>query len=128
MINSPMYKNAQFANRFGQFGEMMQRATFWNKMDPEREWRVRMKKPRVMKTIDVKVTPETGGLLQIGSAVFGNVLIDFLDALRESAEKMRARTPLIETPHDGRNGGLGAKKLQDSRSDRICSRDSSRIQ
>ena len=52
-----------------------------------------MKKPRVMKTIDVEVTPETGGLFQIGNAVFGNVLIDFLDALGESAEKMRARTP-----------------------------------
>jgi len=33
-----------------------------------------------MNTIDVEVTPETGGLFQIGSAVFGNVLIDFLDA------------------------------------------------
>jgi hypothetical protein len=80
IINSPMYKDAQFANGFGQFGEMMQRATFWNKMDPEREWSVRMAPPRVMKTIDIEATPETGGLFQIGNALFGNVLIDFLDA------------------------------------------------
>ena len=80
IINSPMYQNAQFANGFGQFGEMMQRATFWNKMDPEREWRVRMERPRVMQTIDIEVTPETGSMFQIGSALFGNVLIDFLDA------------------------------------------------
>jgi hypothetical protein len=80
IINSPMYQDAQFANGFGQFGEMMQRATFWNKMDPEREWRVRMERPRVMHTIDIEVTPETGSVFQIGSALFGNVLIDFLDA------------------------------------------------
>jgi hypothetical protein len=80
IINSPMYQEAQFANGFGQFGEMMQRATFWNKMDPEREWSVRMARPRVMKTIDIEATPETGNLFQIGSALFGNVLIDFLDA------------------------------------------------
>lgn len=80
IVHSPMYQNAQFANGFGQFGEMMQRATFWNKMDEDKEWRVRMKQPRVMKTIDIEVTPETGGLFQIGSAVFGNVLIDFVDA------------------------------------------------
>lgn len=67
MINSPMYQNAQFVSGFGQFGEMMQPATFSNKMDPERG-------------IDVEVTPVTGGLFQIGSAEFGNVLIDFLDA------------------------------------------------
>jgi hypothetical protein len=80
IINSPMYQDAQFANGFGQFGEMMQRATFWNKMDPEREWSVRMARPRVMKTIDIEATPETGSLFQIGNALFGNVLIDFLDA------------------------------------------------
>ena len=80
IINSPMYESAQFPNGFGQFGEMMQRATFWNKMDAEREWRVRMKKPRVLPTIDIEVTPAIGVLFQIGSATFGDVLIDFLDS------------------------------------------------
>ena len=80
IIHSPMYQNAQFASGFGQFGQMMQRATFWNKMDPERKWSVRMKQPRVLPTIDVEVTPETGSLFKMGSSLFGNVLIDFLDA------------------------------------------------
>jgi hypothetical protein len=80
IVNSPMYQNAQLPNGFGQFGEMMQRATFWNKMDPGRKWSVRMKRPRVMPTIDIEVTPETGSMFKIGNALFGNVLIDFLDA------------------------------------------------
>lgn len=80
IINSPMYQNAQLPNGFGQFGEMMQRATFWNKMDPGRKWSVRMKRPRVLPTIDIEVTPETGSMFKIGNSLFGNVLIDFLDA------------------------------------------------
>jgi hypothetical protein len=80
IINSPMYQNAQLPNGFGQFGEMMQRATFWNKMDPGKKWSVRMKRPRVLPTIDIEVTPETGSVFKIGNALFGNVLIDFLDA------------------------------------------------
>jgi len=80
IVHSPMYQNAQLPNGFGQFGEMMQRATFWNKMDAARKWSVRMKPPRVLPTIDIEVTPETGSLFQLGNSVFGNVLIDFLDS------------------------------------------------
>lgn len=80
ILNSPMYQNAQLPSGFGQFGEMMQRATFWNKMDPARKWSVRMKRPRVLPTIDVEVTPETGSMFKMGNSLFGNVLIDFLDA------------------------------------------------
>jgi hypothetical protein len=60
ITHSPMYQDTQFANGIGQFGDMMQRATFWNKMDLEREWHVRMARPRIMKTIDIEVTPEPG--------------------------------------------------------------------
>jgi hypothetical protein len=80
IVHSPMYQNAQFASGFGQFGEMMQRASFWNKMDPARKWSVRMKPPRVLPTIDIEVTPETGTISKVGSAYFGDVLIDFIDA------------------------------------------------
>ena len=80
IISSPMYQNAQFASGYGQFGEMMQRATFWNKMDPQRKWSVRMRQPRVLPTINIEVTPETGSLFKIGSSTFGNVLFDFIDA------------------------------------------------
>jgi hypothetical protein len=84
IIHSPMYQNAQLPSGYGQFGEMMQRATFWNKMDPERKWSVRMKQPRVMPTIDVEVAPDTGSLFRIGNAIFGNVLIDFIDAQEQT--------------------------------------------
>jgi hypothetical protein len=80
IVSSPMYRDAQFASGYGQFGEMMQRATFWNKMDAARKWSVRMKAPRVLPPIDIEVTPETGQLSKVGSAYFGNVFIDFLDA------------------------------------------------
>lgn len=80
IIHSPMYQNAQLPSGVGQFGEMMQRATFWNKMDAGRKWSVRMKQPRVLPTIDIEVTPQTGSLFKMGGSVFGNVLIDFLDS------------------------------------------------
>jgi hypothetical protein len=80
IVNSPIYQDASFPNGVGQFNDMMQRATFWNKMDAEREWHVRLSQPKIMHTIDIEVTPETGTLFQVGSATFGDVLIDFLDA------------------------------------------------
>jgi hypothetical protein len=80
IVNSPIYQEASFPNGVGQFNDMMQRATFWNKMDAEREWHVRLSQPKIMHTIDIEVTPETGTLFQVGSATFGDVLIDFLDS------------------------------------------------
>jgi hypothetical protein len=80
IVTSPIYQDAQFANGVGQFGDMMQRATFWNKMDAAREWHVRMASPRVMDPVDIEVTPQTGALAQVGTAYIGNVLIDFLDS------------------------------------------------
>jgi hypothetical protein len=80
IVHSPMFQDAQFPNGVGQFGDMMQRATFWNKMDPQRGWHVLMARPRVMRPIDIEVTPETGTLFKIGNDLFGDVLIDFLDS------------------------------------------------
>jgi hypothetical protein len=81
MVNSPMYVPAQFPNGFGQFGDQMQRAAFWNRMDPDHNWHVRMAAPVVAKTVDIYVTPETGSLSQDANGnFFGDVLIDFLDA------------------------------------------------
>lgn len=81
IVHSPIYVDAQFPNGRGQFGDMMQRATFWNKMDEDREWHVRMADPIVAKTVDIEVTPETGTLSQVGpNTYFGDVLIDFIDS------------------------------------------------
>jgi hypothetical protein len=80
IVGSPLYKPATYANGHGQFVDQMQRATFWNKMDPGRNWHVTMETPKVLPTIDVYVTPETGTLFALGGTVFGDVLFDFMDA------------------------------------------------
>src|SRR5215831_1027371 len=80
IVRSPLFQEANFVNGYGQFGDMMQRATFWNKMDPERKWHVRMAPPRIAPTVDIEVTPATGLLLQISddpNDLIGEVLFDF---------------------------------------------------
>ena len=81
MVGSPLYKNARYPNGVGQFGDQMQRATFWNRMDPGHNWHVYMAAPNVAPTVDIEVTPETGSLQDAGGGVFfGDVLIDLLDS------------------------------------------------
>lgn len=84
ILASPIYQDASFANGIGQFNEMEQRATFFNKMDPQRKWGVKWATPRLMRPVDILVTPETvgpGGLVQVSpTAFFGDVLFDFVDA------------------------------------------------
>jgi hypothetical protein len=84
IVHSPLYQDAMFPNGVGQFGDMMQRATFWNKMNPERTWHVKMAQPRIMRPIDIEVTPETGTLMSVGPDFFGDVLIDFIDAQEQT--------------------------------------------
>ncbi len=66
MLKSPLFNDAAFANGVGQFGEMLQRATFWNKMDTKRSWHVTFSKPRVTQTVDVLVEPDIGDVFQVG--------------------------------------------------------------
>jgi hypothetical protein len=82
IIHSPLYKPAPFVNGVGQFVDQMQRAAFWNHMDEGHDWHVRMDGPRVLDTVDIEVTPETGtGLAQDANGnFFGDVFIDFLDS------------------------------------------------
>jgi hypothetical protein len=81
MIASPLYVPARFPNGVGQFGDQMQRAAFWNRMDADHNWHVRMDGPMVAPTIDIEVTPETGVLYTDSAGnYFGDVLIDFMDS------------------------------------------------
>ena len=80
ILNSPLYQEADWPNGPGQFCDQLQRATFWNRMDPRHGWHVRMDRPRIARTIDIEVTPETGRLLQVGTDLIGDVLFDFMDA------------------------------------------------
>jgi hypothetical protein len=80
IVGSPLYVPAAFPNGVGQFGDQMQRAAFWNQMDEDHAWHVRMATPTVAPTVDIEVTPETGALYTLGSDYLGDVLIDFMDA------------------------------------------------
>ena len=80
IVNSPMYNDARFPNGVGQFGDQLQRATFWNRMDRDRKWHVRMAKPRVLPPIDILVEPDVGNLYDVGGGnLIGDVLFGFLD-------------------------------------------------
>lgn len=83
IVNSPLYVPTSWPGGFhGQFIDSMQRAAFWNAMDKDHSWHVVMARPRVLPTIDIEVTPETG-TLQLDSSnnpIFGDVLFDFMDS------------------------------------------------
>jgi len=83
IVRSPIFNEAAFPNGIGQFGDMLQRATFWNRMDEKRSWHVTFDKVRVLPTVDVRVGPELGELLQIGPAptdILGIIGIDVMDS------------------------------------------------
>jgi hypothetical protein len=83
ILASPIFNEAQFANGKGQFGDQLQRATFWNKMDREHRWHVRFSKPRVLDTVDVLVEPDIGDLFQLGddpSTLIGDVRFGAMDS------------------------------------------------
>lgn len=80
---SPMFRDGAFPNGVGQFGDMLQRATLWNKMDPQRRWHVTMDRPRIAPTVDVLVEPDIGELLQLSSDpndIIGNIRIGAMDS------------------------------------------------
>ena len=83
IAGSPMYNNASWPGGFrGQFVDSMQRAAFWNKMDGDHSWHVRMDRPRIAKPLEVLVTPEFGTLGQFADGTFiGDMLIDATDAI-----------------------------------------------
>lgn len=82
IVNSPLYVEAPFPNGVGQFGDMLQRATFWNKMDRDRKWHVKMGKPRVLDPVDILVEPDVAELFDLGGGAFiGNVRFGYMDGI-----------------------------------------------
>ncbi len=81
IVRSPMYMPAAFPNGFGQFGDLMQRAAFWNHMDQGHRWHVYMDEPEVTPMVEIEVTPVFGMLFQDTAGNFsGDVSIDFMDS------------------------------------------------
>jgi hypothetical protein len=80
ILQSPIFNAAPFANGTGQFGDMLQRATFWNKMDSRHSWHVQFSTPRVLPTIDVEVDPTIGDLFSVGGSYYGDIYIGALDS------------------------------------------------
>jgi len=80
MLRSPIFNEANFANGRGQFGDQMQRATFWNQMNSKHTWHTLMAEPDVSRTFTITVTPDTGQLSLYHGAFIGNMNIDAFDA------------------------------------------------
>jgi hypothetical protein len=80
MVQSPVYREAQFLNGRGQFGDQLQRATFWNQMDGKRQWHTLLAEPERSRTFTITVTPDTGQLDTLGTHPIGNMNIDLFDA------------------------------------------------
>ena len=68
ILKSPIYNDASFPNGSGQFGDMLQRATFWNKMDAGHAWHVRLAAPRVLPAQEITVGKGGGNaVFQVGN-------------------------------------------------------------
>jgi hypothetical protein len=85
ILESPLYRDATFVNGVGQFGDMLQRTTFWNRMDPGRDWHVRMAKPRVTEPVTILVEPDIGEVFDVSSdpahpQLLGNVRFGAMDS------------------------------------------------
>jgi hypothetical protein len=83
ILKSPIFNDATFANGTGQFGDMLQRATFWNKMDAGHLWHVRMAAPRVLPVQEITLGKGGGNavyqLSSDPSSLLGQIDIDKLD-------------------------------------------------
>ena len=85
ILDSPLYHDASFVNGVGQFGDMLQRTTFWNRMDPGRNWHVRMARPRVAAPVTILVEPDIGELFDVSNdpahpQILGNVRFGAMDS------------------------------------------------
>jgi hypothetical protein len=72
IVSSPIFNDAAFPDGVGQFGDMLQRATFWNSMDVARQWHVRLETPVVLDPVDVSVDRTFGTLTRVGNNYMGN--------------------------------------------------------
>jgi hypothetical protein len=83
IVKSPIFNGAAFANGTGQFGDMLQRATFWNKMDAGHSWHVLMAAPRVLPVQEITLGKGGGNnIYQLSadpSSLLGQIDIDKLD-------------------------------------------------
>jgi len=79
MLRSPIFHDATYLNGRGQFGDQLQRATFWNQMDPRHQWHTLLAEPEVRDAVTVQVTPATGSLGDF-NGLLGNMNIDAFDA------------------------------------------------
>jgi len=84
IANSPMFNDARFVNGTGQFGDQLQRATFFNRMDRQHRWHVKMERPRIAKPVTIKVGAEVGVFRTFSrdpnDPFIGEVLFDFMDS------------------------------------------------
>lgn len=63
-LNSPLFENANFSSGFTQYGDAVQRATFFANLD-EAEWHVLLRNPEMLKTIVVEVPAVAGNIFMV---------------------------------------------------------------
>jgi hypothetical protein len=80
IVDSPIFKDAAFPNGVGQFGDMLQRATFWKSMDAARAWHVKLEAPVVLDPVDIYVNRTLGSLTKVGNKYTGNASGGFVEA------------------------------------------------
>ena len=84
IVDSPIFKSATFPNGVGQFGDMLQRATFWNSMDAAHQWHVKLEVPVVLDAVDVNVDRSLGTLTRTDNVYTGNASGGFMQGEMET--------------------------------------------
>ena len=60
-VGSPVFEEARFSTGKTQYGDAIQRATFWNRMKKDRDYHVLLDEhPRVERTVEINVPDEAG--------------------------------------------------------------------
>jgi hypothetical protein len=76
VLGSPNFVATRYSVGFGQFGDAVQRASFFNVA--ERDWHTTLERPRVLKPVTIEVPIGMGTVQQVAGKYIGTVNFDFL--------------------------------------------------
>lgn len=77
ILDSPNFASSRYSVGWGQFGDVVQRASFWNVMGPD--WHTTLARPRVLTPVNVHVSSKYGSVQKAANGEYvGEVDFDFL--------------------------------------------------
>jgi hypothetical protein len=76
ILGSPNFVQSRYSVGFGQFGDAVQRASFFNVA--ERDWHTTLDRPRILTPVTIEVPPGMGTVDQVNGKYLGTVDFDFL--------------------------------------------------